>query len=70
MSQGLTYLHSHSGIEKEMTMPKSQVVIDNKYGDLFGSVVLKTIKHKGATYLVVPTVLFIKKGGVFKNLKL
>jgi hypothetical protein len=35
MSNGVTYLHSHSAIEREIKLPKHLVIVDVAYEDLF-----------------------------------
>jgi len=74
MSKGINYLHSHSGIEKELKMPKHLVLVDEKYedfllgGSLNGQVNFRRVKYNGKVYLEVPIMMFVKNGGVFKNL--
>lgn len=68
MSYGHNYLHSHSGIERELKFPKDKVLIDKKYGDMFEDAFLKPFSYKGKDYLKVNIYIFWKKGGVFKNL--
>lgn len=71
MSIGLTYLHSHSDIERNELIPKHFVLVDKEYKDLFadGATHIYPYNYKGKTYLKVPILSFVKKGGIFKNLK-
>lgn len=69
MSTGVDCLHSHSELERDLCFPKHSVIVDVKYKHLFSEDLVETFKYKGITYCQVPTILFIKKGGVFKNLK-
>lgn len=66
MSFGKEYLHSHSGLERELRFPKHTVLVDEIYGDLF-LVKQPFVKNK-ISYYKVPTMEFVNKGGVFKNL--
>lgn len=72
MSQGILYLHSHSGIErnvKELAKDKFHVLVDEVYKYLFddsGDVHLFVYNNK--RYYKVPTYAFFQKGGIFKNL--
>ena len=70
MSQGINYLHSHSGIERERKFPKHIVLVDERFKDEFNDCPDKITPYKvnGKTYYKVPILLFIAKGGVFKNL--
>lgn len=69
MSQGITYLHSHSGIEREKAFPKHIVLVDEEYEHIFASsaVELEKFDYNGKTYIKVPIIAFYKAGGVFKN---
>lgn len=63
-------LHSHSALEREMRMPKSCVLVDIEHERLFEGVreLTRRIKcENGVTYLQVPTLVFVRKGGIFKN---
>lgn len=66
MSYGKDYLHSHSGLERELRFPKHIVLVDEKYGHLFKKFV--PFKHGDIMYYKVPIMDFVKNGGVFKNL--
>ena len=73
MSQGINYLHSHSGLERstpETVNDKFHVLIDEEYKRMFelSGVKVKPFKYKGIQYYKVPTYAFFMKGGVFKNL--
>lgn len=68
MSSGINYMHSHSGLERELRFPKDKVLIDKKYGDMFEDALLKPFSHNGHDYFKVNTYIFWKRGGVFKNL--
>ena len=74
MSLGITYLHSHSGLEREIKYPKHKVLVDEKFeNELLGteskeSIKFNRMKHDGVTYIEVPIALFVNKRGVFKNL--
>ena len=74
MSQGINYLHSHSALERELKdkniANKSHVLVDEEYIDRFESSAtnFKTITLYGVTYYKIPILLFVHKGGVFKNL--
>ena len=70
MSSGLTVLHSHSGIEREYRLPKNIVLIDTEFADLFPESELKPFKFYNRNYFKVDVLLFIKAGGVFKNLNI
>ena len=63
-------LHSHSALEREMRMPKNLVLVDIEHERLFSGIseLTKRVKcDNGITYLQVPTSVFVKRGGVFKN---
>lgn len=74
MSQGYNFLHSHSGLEREIKYPKYKVLVDEEYEDMLTDGTLKNqikfsrVKLNNVTYIEVPVSLFIKNGGVFKNL--
>ncbi len=69
MSNGRNYLHSHSGIEREMKFKKNTVLVDEEYKALFaeGTYTIKPYNYKGKTYYQVPILAFVHKNGVFKN---
>ena len=66
MSHSINYLHSHSGIEREVRMPKFNVLVDARYKNMF--LESKPFMYYGTTYYKVNTLEFANKGGVFKNL--
>lgn len=66
MSHGLTQLHSHSGIEREYKFPKYEVLVDEMFGDMFTQ--KQPFMFNGKLYYRVPTIDFVKKSGIFKNL--
>lgn len=71
MSSKMRCLHSHSGLERslrETAKDKFHVLVDEEFADMFPEDQIKPFKHKGKTYYKVPTYLFARKGGVFKNL--
>lgn len=68
MSYGHNYLHSHSGLERNLSFPKNEVLIDAKYSDIFDDVLLKPFQYNGHNYYKVNIYIFWKRGGVFKNL--
>lgn len=63
-------LHSHSGLERELKIPKNKVLIDEKFKDLFaeGSIKIEPLKYDGVNYYKIPILAFVRKGGEFKNL--
>lgn len=70
MSQGINYLHSHSGIERsvpELAKDKFHVLVDEEYKKMFDGLA-KPFKYMHKQYYLVPTYSFFMKGGVFKNL--
>ncbi len=70
MSYGISFLHSHSGLERELHFPKHYVLIDAKFKSLFvdGIVKIEPFKYNGILYYKVPIMYFVRMGGVFKNL--
>lgn len=73
MSNGINYLHSHSGIEREvreLAKDKSHVLIDEEFKHMFDDcgVKLTPFTYMGVKYYKVPIYAFFRKGGVFKNL--
>ena len=68
MSRGISVLHSHSGIEKELKFPKHIVLVDECFGGLFPDEAIKPFRYDGEMYYKVPILMFVEKGGVFKNL--
>lgn len=70
MSTGLTKLHSHSGIERELKFPKHTVIIDTEYANLFPEEALTPLKFYNRDYFKVDVLLFVNAGGIFKNLSI
>lgn len=70
MSHGISYLHSHSGLERELRMPKHIVLVDARFKELFTSGLYEITPYKfnGVSYYKVPIMAFVHKGGIFKNL--
>lgn len=68
MSKKLSSLHSHSALERELKFPKHFVLIDEQFKTMFLSSIVKPYRCNGRIYYQVPTLEFIRKGGVFKNL--
>ena len=73
MSQGINYLHSHSGLERsipETANDKFHVLIDKEYKHIFESngIDVKPFCYNKIQYYKVPTYAFFRTGGVFKNL--
>ena len=60
-------LHSHSGLEKELNMPKHLVLIDEQYKSMFVKDNITPITCHGVNYYKVPIMSFVKNGGHFKN---
>lgn len=61
-------LHSHSGLERDLRMPKHIVLIDEEFVELFFDCPKNKFKHGGKTYYKIPILSFVHKGGIFKNL--
>ena len=68
MSHNLQVLHSHSGLEREMHLPKHIVVVDASFSHLFTNEKVAKFKHNGVEYIRVSTRAFLEQGGLFKNL--
>ena len=73
MSRGINYLHSHSGIERdvrELAKDKFHVLIDEEYKYMFEDCGVKLVPftHNGVKYYRCTTYSFFRKGGIFKNL--
>lgn len=60
-------LHSHSGLEKELGMPKHLVLVDEQYKGLFIEDKITPISCHGINYYKVPILSFVRNGGHFKN---
>lgn len=63
----VTELHSHSGLEGALGFPKSSVLVDYKYYDLFKDKGMTLFKYNGKNYLKVRTIDFVRAGGKFRN---
>jgi hypothetical protein len=68
MSRGYDFLHSHSGLERDLKFPKHTVLIDKEFEDLFKSVPHTSFRFNKIDYVKVNTYDFYLRGGVFKNL--
>jgi len=68
MSHGLIYLHSHSGLERFLAFPKHIVLVDAEFEELFPKDVVEPFRYNKVDYVKVPILMFVDKGGVFKNL--
>ena len=68
MSRGLTVIHSHSALERELKLPKHMVLIDAKFVNMFASSKSIPLEYCKIRYFKVPTLEFVKQGGIFKNL--
>ena len=60
-------LHSHSALERELRFPKHIVLVDEKFKDLFLSDAVVPFVYHRTRYIQVPTLSFLKRGGVFRN---
>lgn len=68
MSNGITFLHSHSGLERNLRFPKHTVLVDTKYANMFSGEPCVPFAHNSIEYVKVNILSFVKKGGVFKNI--
>ena len=68
MSHGINTLHSHSGLERELKFPKHTVLVDAEFARLFHKDLVKPFKYNGIDYIQVNISMFVKAGGIFKNL--
>lgn len=68
MSRGLIFLHSHSGLERELHFPKHTVLVDAKFANMFDGEQCVPFSYNRVEYVKVNTLSFANKGGVFKNL--
>lgn len=68
MSRGLQQLHSHSGLERELKLPKHVVLVDMTFAHLFLTKVTVPFKYDGVEYIKVDVRDFLENGGIFKNL--
>ena len=68
MSNGITFLHSHSGLERNLRFPKHTVLVDAKFANMFSGGPCVPFTHNSIEYVEVNILSFVKKGGVFKNI--
>ncbi len=68
MSHGLLFLHSHSGLERDLRFPKHTVLVDAKFAYMFSGEPCVPFTHNRIEYVKVNILSFANKGGVFKNL--
>lgn len=68
MSYGKDYLHSHSGLERDLCFPKHTVLVDAKFAHMFSGEPCVPFTHNRIEYVKVNILSFANKGGVFKNL--
>ena len=68
MSLGISYLHSHSAIERELKFPKHIVLVDKEYANLFLNDNTSDFRYQGKNFIKVNILSFVFAGGVFKNL--
>ena len=68
MSNGITFLHSHSGLERNLRFTKHIVLVDAKFANMFSGGPCVPFTHNSIEYVKVNILSFIKKGGVFKNI--
>lgn len=73
MARNITYLHSHSAIERTLKdkdiANKSHVLVDESFKSLFadGKIKIKPFVYNSVKYIKVPILAFVKRGGIFKN---
>lgn len=68
MSKGLNYLHSHSGLERDLRFPKHIVLVDARFANMFDGEPCAPFTYNRIEYIQVNILSFVHKGGVFKNL--
>ena len=68
MSDGIMYLHNHSGLEKLLNFPKHTVLVDVEFKPLFLDCYAMPFTYNRVNYIKVPVLSFLRHGGVFKNL--
>ena len=64
----MNVLHSHSGLERDLKLPKHVVLVDAMFAHLFVKRVTVPFKYNGVEYIKVDVHDFIENGGMFKNL--
>lgn len=69
MSINTNYLHSHSGIEREIHMEKRFVLIDEKFNKMFVDCGTELVPYyyQNKKFYKVPIMAFVNKGGIFRN---
>lgn len=69
MSSNISYLHSHSGIEREVRMQKRFVLVDEKYKGMFSDCGTEVVPffYQNKKYYQVPIMAFVNNGGIFRN---
>ena len=69
MSLNVEYMNSHSGLERELNMPKHLVLVDAQFAGRFIGKGIKTtpFEYLKIKYAKVPTMQFVNLGGIFKN---
>jgi hypothetical protein len=67
MSKGFDFLHSHSWLERELGLPKHQVLVDAKFIHMFARDKVTPLEYQNVKYFKVPTISFVRQGGLFKN---
>jgi hypothetical protein len=61
-------LHSHSGLERTINIPKHIVLVDKKWEYLFKAEPYEKFRYGNVDYLKVSIRSFMSKNGIFKNL--
>jgi len=67
MANDMGGLHSHSALERELSMEKGKVLVDAKYAPLFPEGA-EPFTYHNVKYVKVSILAFVNKGGMFKNL--
>lgn len=61
-------LHSHSALERELSMSTKKVLVDFKYAPMFSIEAWgETFEKNGIKYIEIDTRAFVQKNGLFKN---
>lgn len=61
-------LHSHSALERDLSMSKRKVLVDFKFAPMFSVDALGDVfVRNGVKYIEVDTRAFVQKNGIFKN---
>ena len=69
MSFGITAMHSHSGLERNLNIEKRFVLVDEIYKNRFLEDTITRLEYNKKVYYKVPIMSFVKNKGVFKNLE-